>query len=82
MGTVVGRADEAPAPACGREGPDAGGCHGCHRGLALATAPDSNREAAHGMVIPPGCRKPNSSASHINSLDSRWLKLSWGPRAS
>ena len=38
----------------------------------------SNREATHGMVIPPGCWKPSSSASHINSLDSGWLKYIMG----
>jgi hypothetical protein len=38
----------------------------------------SNHEAAHGMLIPPGSWKPNSSASHINSLDSGWLKYIMG----
>ncbi|TKW40570.2 hypothetical protein SEVIR_1G256201v4 [Setaria viridis] len=46
---------------------------------AATAAARSNRDAAHGMVIPPGCSKPNSSsASRSSSPKSGWLKYTTG----
>ena len=46
---------------------------------AATAAARSKREAAHGMVIPPGCWKPNSSsASRSSSPNSGWLKYTTG----